>query len=781
MVRIPRAARTLAGALALLVPSTLLLEGHPADAASTTLVVNEIQTGSSLSAADEFVEIANVSAQPIDLTGYKLVYRSAASDSDTVLVRFILGPYVPGGGVLVYGGAEFTGPRDGTFFGSLAATGGGVALRDPAGKIVDSVAYGVVENAFIETRATVAPAKDHSIHRIPCGHDSDYNARDLQELLIPTPRMTCAGVRAPSVGTAAFTPAGVEPGGDATLASTIVPGTHPTSAVTADLTPLGGSAAAPLAPGFGDDWTLEVRVAAGTPPGPVSIRVRVADTAGGTGYGAASLYVKNPTPAPVVIHEVQTAGVTADEEFVELYNRTGAEVDLTGCRLVYRGPTSDEDTALFTFTGVRLKPHGYYLLGTAAFIGPKDATIKAGLSGTGGGLALRSPAGNLMDSAGYGSAANLFVETSPAPAPDAGESIERVPTGTDTNDNQADFRVSATPTPTPAVNKPVVTSVTFLPAAVPPGANTTITVIVAPGDVAVTDAAADLIVVGGDTNHPLVKMASGNAWSATFTVAPLTTMGHKTIAVYAKDGLGLVATGAGTLTVTSSVPNPPVKVNEVQTGGPASGADEFVELYNAGDAPAEMAGWSVVYRSEKGTADTVLHRFMGQTIAPRGYLLLAGEGFLGERNGILGSQMAPASGSVGLRDPLGALVDSVGYGTAENALVETSPAPAPEPGASIERRTPGRDTGSNSADFQVQTTPTPRAGGGIVLRPGDVNRDGLVNLADAVLSLRLAGGLSDGHTLFGPNADVWPATPDARATLEDALKTLRAATGLQPL
>jgi hypothetical protein len=68
-----------------------------------------------------------------------------------------------------------------------------------------------------------------------------------------------------------------------------------------------------------------------------------------------------------------------------------------------------------------------------------------GLAAAGGGLALRR-GDELLDSVGYGTANNAFVEGSPAAAPPSGSSLARLPNGRDTNDNAADFRVG-TPTP----------------------------------------------------------------------------------------------------------------------------------------------------------------------------------------------------------------------------------------------------------------------------------------------------------------------------------------------
>jgi hypothetical protein len=73
------------------------------------------------------------------------------------------------------------------------------------------------------------------------------------------------------------------------------------------------------------------------------------------------------------------------------------------------------------------------------------------MAATAGGIGLRDPTGKLVDSVGYGTATNAFVETRPAPAPPAsappGSSAIRLPDGTDTNDNGADFTVTAAPTP----------------------------------------------------------------------------------------------------------------------------------------------------------------------------------------------------------------------------------------------------------------------------------------------------------------------------------------------
>ena len=62
-----------------------------------------------------------------------------------------------------------------------------------------------------------------------------------------------------------------------------------------------------------------------------------------------------------------------------------------------------------------------------------------------------TPTGNLVDSVGWGTATNAFVEGTVAAAPATteapGTSIGRIPDGDDTNDNAADFVLDDSPTP----------------------------------------------------------------------------------------------------------------------------------------------------------------------------------------------------------------------------------------------------------------------------------------------------------------------------------------------
>ena len=120
----------------------------------------------------------------------------------------------------------------------------------------------------------------------------------------------------------------------------------------------------------------------------------------------------------------------------------------------YRSGAGTSDVSLATIPdGTTLVPGAFYLFGGSGYAGTHraDQAFSAGLAATAGGVGLRDAGGKLVDSVGYGTATNAFVETRPAPAPPStavpGSSDIRLPDGTDTEDNGADFTVTATPTP----------------------------------------------------------------------------------------------------------------------------------------------------------------------------------------------------------------------------------------------------------------------------------------------------------------------------------------------
>ena len=160
---------------------------------TASLGVNELMTGSTGAASNEFVEVVNTGTAAADIGGYKLAYRSAAGTSDVTLATVPTGTTLAAGGFYLFGGSGYAGTRtpDQSFSAAIAATGGGVALRDATGAIVDSVGYGDAVNAFVEAHAASAPpttaTPGSSVIRLPDGHDTNDNAADFSVSASPTP------------------------------------------------------------------------------------------------------------------------------------------------------------------------------------------------------------------------------------------------------------------------------------------------------------------------------------------------------------------------------------------------------------------------------------------------------------------------------------------------------------------------------------------------------------------------------------------------------------------
>lgn len=174
--------------------------------------------------------------------------------------------------------------------------------------------------------------------------------------------------------------------------------------------------------------------------------------------------------AQVVINEVYGAGgntgAVYQNDFVELYNRSGADIVMTSWSIQYTSSTGNSwgnNKVVFSDT---IPANGFFLIklatgGTTGTPLPaEDASGAINLSGTAGKLILCNSAtslsantnpnestdSNIVDKLGYG-AANGFEGTGPAPAASATTSVQRTSPGIDTDNNSADF-IAGAPNPT---------------------------------------------------------------------------------------------------------------------------------------------------------------------------------------------------------------------------------------------------------------------------------------------------------------------------------------------
>ncbi len=168
-----------------------------------------------------------------------------------------------------------------------------------------------------------------------------------------------------------------------------------------------------------------------------------------------------------------------------------------------------------------------------------------------------------------------------------------------------------------------------------------------------------------------------------------------------------------------------IVISQVYGGGGNSGAtytNDFIELFNRGEAAVDLAGWSVQYAYAAGTNWQVTT--LAGSLAPgRRYLIRQAAGAGGTQSlpapDAAGDiAMAATAGKVALVRHAAALVgscpagddivDMVGYGGSAACFEGTGRAPAPGNTTAVLRKAGGcADTGDNAADFQTGP-PDPR-------------------------------------------------------------------------
>ena len=407
-------------------------------------------------------------------------------------------------------------------------------------------------------------------------------------------------------------------------------------------------------------------------------------------------------------------GATWTNDFIELFNRGSDPIDVTGWTVQYASATGSAWTAT-PLSGIIL-PGRYYLVQEAAGAGgttplpTPDATGGIAMSATAGKVALVNdavalsgtcPSGPAIeDLIGYG-AANCS-ETAPAPGLSNTTAARRHSNGCDDTDNNAADISAGVPTPRNSASPANDCLFTLAVAADPPAA----------GSVAKSPDQA------GYANGSLVQLTatavSGyhfDHWSggATGSANPLT--------------LTMDADKTVTAHFVANALTGQVVISQVYGGGGNSGAtykNDFVELFNRGNVPVTVTGWSIQYAAHDGGpwATTTL---VG-TIQPGRYYLVkeapgvGGTTELPAPDGIGVINMGSADGKVALVNdnvvltddcPTGAnVIDFVGYGPANCS--ETAPA-APIDNVTAAFRNHGGcdESDDNAVDFS-NAPPAPR-------------------------------------------------------------------------
>lgn len=182
-----------------------------------------------------------------------------------------------------------------------------------------------------------------------------------------------------------------------------------------------------------------------------------------------------PPPASNVDHlllgEIQVSGGpgATTNDFVEIYNPTGAPVNLNGYRLVKRTESASTDTLLKSWTSDTFVPaFGFYLWANSGYtsIGVTPDVATSGSIADNNGIAIRqgpNDTGTIIDSVAWGTAANGFGEGTLLGDLTGNQSFERkawngvctssqgsgetLGNGCDTGDNATDVEIRTTPAP----------------------------------------------------------------------------------------------------------------------------------------------------------------------------------------------------------------------------------------------------------------------------------------------------------------------------------------------
>ena len=158
-------------------------------------------------------------------------------------------------------------------------------------------------------------------------------------------------------------------------------------------------------------------------------------------------------PGPVLISEFRLSGVTADDEFIELYNNTDSDIDISGYRLEAAAGQSVTVPA-----GTLLRARSHYLVArlpapaagyTLSHYAAPDLTYDTFDLPAETGIVLLDAAGGAVDAAGTGAAPPPYREGAALPVVTAAGQhafVRTLSSGlpADTGDNAADFTLVST-------------------------------------------------------------------------------------------------------------------------------------------------------------------------------------------------------------------------------------------------------------------------------------------------------------------------------------------------
>jgi hypothetical protein len=190
------------------IATAMLCSSTAALAASSSIVISELQTGDATSLSNEFVELYNPLATDVDVGGWTLEYKSATGTSWSK--KAILAGVVRSHGFYVLASGSYLATADGHFAAGLSGSAGHVRIKNSDGMVVDTLGWGQTANAA-ETMPVGAAAAGQSLERLPGrlleeggnATDTDDNSKDFVVRSAPMPQSAQSPIEVPGVLTEA--------------------------------------------------------------------------------------------------------------------------------------------------------------------------------------------------------------------------------------------------------------------------------------------------------------------------------------------------------------------------------------------------------------------------------------------------------------------------------------------------------------------------------------------------------------------------------------------------
>jgi len=391
------------------------------------IVISEFRTRGPNGASDEFIELYNNTAAPIDISGWKI---KGSSNSGGIGVRLTINA-----GTLLPPLKHFLVGNSGGYSGSVAldqtyssglVNDGGIALTLPNDTIVDQI--GLSSGSAFREGMHLAPLPsdaNQSYERKPGGlsgstQDTNDNFADFQ-LLTPSEPQNSESEVTPGPTPSPSPSPSPSPGSTATPTPTPSPSPSPSPSPRPTVTPTPFPSPSPSP----------------TPSPAPPTRIVISQIFGGGG----------------------NTGAPLRNDFIEIFNNGQSTVNLAGWSVQYAGATATS-WSVTNLTPMLLAPGQYYLIqessagSNGATLPTPDVTGTIAMAATAGKVALVGTTTaltglcpidiNIVDEVGYGSTASCFRGAGPAPAPGNALAVLRGSNGcTNTQNNSSDFATLA--------------------------------------------------------------------------------------------------------------------------------------------------------------------------------------------------------------------------------------------------------------------------------------------------------------------------------------------------